>query len=199
MKYKIVFLIMILTMTKLCGAVIEGALFRIDDDSVEIGKVFVSSNEIVAKKEPPVSINSITYLCTTGSTYLVLREGNVAKSDPASFDAKILGSFDTTHRSYRFIHEVFSDDGVITASIYILQTEYADSSRYSNKIFISIRGKGKSDIINAIALLSDKMKVSFDVKKEYSALGKNGFGEIVENITKTLDEHYSQPNTQKKP
>jgi hypothetical protein len=186
MNIKILPIICIFIMVKLHGGDIEGSLLKINSGSLQVAKVFLSTNEIPSMKEPPLSINSITYLCAINDTHLVIREGNVMTSDPSSPSVRVLGSTDITSGPHRFIYIACIDDGVMVVGIHIQQAEYLHSHKMSNAIYISFRGRDAEDIINAILLLSNKMEMRFDARGKYTPLNTTGFGKGMADMIEIL-------------
>lgn len=186
MNIKFTVAILMLTMTKLVGGTIDGALFKIDSDSVHLDKVLLAPNEIRPKKEPPLVINSISYLCTIGDVYAIFREGNVGRGDPISPEGEVTDTFDLTSESYRFVSVVCRENGIFTVGVHIQQIEYRDSIKNSNAIYISLRSRSSSDLVKSLDLILQKLEIGFDVAKTKTPLYKNGFSESLNNIKKAL-------------
>ena len=188
MNIKITTLLFFLMASKLFGTTIEGSLFKIDSDLLCVQKVLIAPNEVKPQKEPPLIINSITYLCTLGNSHAIFREGNVARSDPALFETEIIDTIEVTSELYRFVNIVCIEKTVVVVGILIQQMEYSNSIKNSNSIYISLRGKNKESLEKALDLLSKNFQISFDSSDAKKSLHKSGFRKSSDAIKKMLEE-----------
>lgn len=171
---------------ELNGSTVEGSLFNIQSEAIQIDKILISPNEIFSKKEPPLRINAITYLCNSGNVQALIREGNVARSDPSRLDSEMLCEFEASSELYRYTCVICVDGEIITIGVLMQQMEYQNSIKNSNSIYISLRGKTNYDLIKTLRLLSDQCKINFNTNESGIALSGLGFNTVIDRVEKAL-------------